>query len=280
MQEAYDYRDSSIYTALQMEGLPSSRFSDLQRHLRCKDCHHVAYFRSRSSGANRRPCFFCRPHGDDCAIVSQYRDPWGDDDEGRINAAAANGGRLIVQIAGAEIEDEVSGPGGSDVSDQRTRVSGRSRGTAQSNIRRGPQRILELLISSASFRTSSAPVRFRDGSELPIHSAFVGFQQANSELHTGSWRGFWGRLTGPSRWPYGSAYYFNFGPLESDFRISFPEAHLSVILARYGLHSVSQLTGGWFILFDVARVSNSGRFTADVISPNHVGFIAADQVLQ
>jgi hypothetical protein len=275
MQEAYDYRDGAVYTALQMESLPPSRFAVLQGHLRCRDCHHAAHFRSRSSGANRRPCFFCRPHGDDCALISQNRDPWGDDDEGRINAAAANGGRLIVQIAGLDDPDEADNPSASDISDQRTRAAGRVRGRTQSNIRRGPQRILELLVSNPSFRTSPAPVRFRDGSELPVHSAFVSFQQANHELHVGSWRGFWGRLTSPSRWSYGSAYYFNFGPLDLDFRILFPDEHIAGVLERYGLESVSQLAGGWFMLFDVARISNSGRFTADVISPNYVGFIPA-----
>lgn len=273
MQEAYDSRDGNIYSALQLESVEHLQ-GFLYGFLRCSFCHERAHYRSRSENGRVSPCFFCRPHGDNCDIVRQDADPWGDDDEGRITSAARSGGKLIVKII-----DNDSPDAGADsvadvvVSDSRTGRGIQASARHVNNIQRGPQRILELLVGSASFRASNVPVRFKDGSELPVNQAFVSFENANHLLHVNSPRGFWGRLSYPSRWEYGNSYYFNYGPRDLDFRIALSDAQLAEIILRYGLDSVNDLAGGWFILFDTARVTNSGRFTADVISLNHVGFV-------
>lgn len=273
MQEAYDSRDGNIYSALQVEKVPYLQ-NELSGVLRCGFCHERAYYRSRSENGRVSPCFFCRPHGESCEITRQDADPWGDDDEGRIDNAARNGGKLLVKIMdGAGLDDGPISNVALAADDSRTRSGSRIAQDQSNNIQRGPQRILELLVGSPRFRTSSMLVKFKDGSELPANQAFVSFQQANHALHTGKWLGFWGQLTHPSRWEYGSSNYFNFGAEASDFRISLSDVQLGEILRRYGLSSINDLAGGWFILFDVARITNSNRFTAEVISLNHVGFM-------
>lgn len=277
MQEAYCEVDDSVYTALQFEGLGDDRRNILAGRFRCCFCNEAAHFRSRARNG-RKPCFYSLPHGENCQITRVERDPWGDDDEARINAAGSRGGRLVVKIAGdddpeAEASDGLSVD--SQGSDRRTRTGGSGASRTNNSIQRGPQRILEILLQRPTFVTSTTPVRFRDGSELPVHAAFVRFEHANYQRHVDHWHGFWGRLPYPSRWQYGSSYYFNFGSQDADFRIALSDTHVQRILERYSLNSAQDLAGGWMILFDVARVSTSGRFTADVISPNHIGFVRA-----
>lgn len=272
MQEAYSVLDGTIYTALQIEQFIRMGKSSLPKSFRCNCCGEISHYRSRSSDGRRSPCFYCLPHGENCEITRQNSDPWGDDDESRINHAGSNGGRLVVQILGESLED-LSVNGAVDGSDHRTRSTAGGARSPRTDIQRGPQRILELLSSSNTFRTSPTLVRFRDGSELPVHSAFVEFRHADYQIHTDHWQGFWGVLPYPSYWAYGSSYYFNFGSNDADFRISVSEQHASEIIRRHGLNSVTDMSGCLFILFDIARISNSGRFTADVISPNHVGLI-------
>lgn len=274
MQEAYHAIDGGTYTAIQLEQFELSRRNSIVQNLRCEYCAEPAYYRSRSTNGQRRPCFFCRPHGENCQVMVQESDPWGDDDEARIRHASSNGGRLIIQIPGDIESSGVNDVSGEEASDQRTRSS-RSGGGAQrdGNVRRGPQRILELLVNSPTFRTSASVVRFRDGSELPVHDAFVDFLRADSVTDVERWKGFWGVLPVPSRWEYGSSYYFNFGPHDSDFRIALSDQTSAEVLARYGLSSVFEMAGCRFLLFDIARLSNSGRFTADIRSVNHIGLL-------
>lgn len=183
MQEARSDVNGAIYTALQLEALPEGRRRVIRSELRCEACGELAHYRSRSSDGRRRPHFFCRPHLESCAYIRIAGDPWGDDDEGRINAASERGGKLVVKIDGLDASGDENGSGDaeSDVGegDARTRRAG-SNSREQLNVSRGPQRILELLVGSPAFRTSACLVRFRDSSELPIHRAFVMFQQANS----------------------------------------------------------------------------------------------------
>lgn len=276
MQEAYRDTDRAEFTALQLERFTQEQRQAFFGNLRCKHCHMPAYFRSRSANGRISPCFFCRPHGPDCEITRVELDPWGDDDEGRIHAVQARGGRLIVQIRENDpANSEGTGDGLLSASDERTGTgSGRQR-NLQENLRRGPQRILELLTGSASFKLGNGLVRFQDGSELPVRNAFVPFDRTDHETHIGHWQGFWGRLPYPNRWQYGSSYYFNFGGNDTNFRIAVSDDQLAEVLARHHLNSAQDLAGGWFIVFDQARISTSGRFTADVRSADHVGFIRA-----
>ncbi|PPU72750.1 hypothetical protein XhhCFBP4925_22445 [Xanthomonas hortorum pv. hederae] len=111
--------------------------------------------------------------------------------------------------------------------------------------------------------------------EMAVHDAFVRFEDANVERHTQRWHGFWGVVRPLRFWTRGSCYYSNFGSADSDFRISIHASHVPDILRRYGLATIEDMAGHYLLLFDIARQSNSLRFTADVNSVNHIGILRA-----
>lgn len=273
MQEAVCSVTGSIYTALELEEMDAGRRGALVSSLCCAFCGENAYYRSRSQDGRTRPCFFCRPHGDNCQITTQDADPWGDDDEARINARASAGSRLIVSIPNHV--DEASGDRDTaeSLSDERTRSGATSRGGATGDLHRGPRRILELLTQRDTFKTSSAPVRLPDGAIRPVYDAFVNFRVADVDRHVDGERGFWGALPAPSFWPRGNSWYFNFGVDGRSFRVSISNALMSQILERYGVGEVSGLAGRNIIFFDRARVSTTDRFTADVVSLDRMAIV-------
>lgn len=273
MQEAVCSRTNGVYTALELEEMDAGRRSVVTPSLRCGFCGENAHYRSRSQDGRTRPCFYCRPHGENCQITVQDSDPWGDDDEGRINHRSASGGRLIVSIpnqpadssGGREVEESLS--------DEGTRSGSAGGRAAGGDLRRGPRRILELLTQSDTFRTSAAQVRLPDGNVRPVYDAFVNFSVADVDRHTDGERGFWGVLPSPTFWAHGSAWYFNFGIGERSFRVSISNVVMSQILERYGIDSARGLAGRTVIFFDRARVSMTDRFTADVISFDRMALI-------
>lgn len=266
MQEAVCSRTNGVYTALELEGMDAARRSVVASDLRCGFCGENAHYRSRSQDGRTRPCFYCRPHGENCQITVQESDPWGDDDEGRINHRSASGARLIVSIPNQSRDSSGDMEVAESLSDERTRSGSAGGRSVTGDLRRGPRRILELLTQSNTFRTSSAEVRLPDGNVRPVYDAFVNFSVADVDLHTDGERGFWGVLPSPTFWAHGGAWYFNFGVSERSFRVSISNVVMSQILERYGVGSARELAGRTIIFFDRARVSTTDRFTADVIS--------------
>ena len=273
--------DGSDYTAIQHSQIPASARAALRPHLRCSHCGEPAYFRSGTpAGAGRQgrsPHFFSRPHGANCEITRVNADPWESyDGDSTVAHWEERNKKLIVQIRtddaetagdGTPVED--GGGGQRTVSGVRTRQS--------STLRKGPQRLLEQLVGWPTFKTSGLIIRLPDPNltEVPVHTAFVRFEQADAELHTSQWHGFWGVVPRLTYWARGGSYYANFGVNERSFRIAIDQSHVPAILSRYGLASINEIVGGYMLLFDIARISTSGRFTADVNSVNHIGFLRA-----
>jgi len=131
------------------------------------------------------------------------------------------------------------------------------------------------LLHWPSFKTSSLSMRMPDGTSVPLHDGFVRFEDADVGRHTGRWLGFWGVVQPLKYWAYGNSYYSNFGNDNASFRISIHKSETQAILDRYRLDSIYDLAGNHLLLFDLARESNSGRFTADVNSIHHIGFVRA-----
>ncbi|NHF68072.1 hypothetical protein FFY45_20615 [Xanthomonas hortorum] len=119
-------------------------------------------------------------------------------------------------------------------------------------------------------------MRMPDQTIVPVHDGFVRFNEAHIDQHTGRWLGFWGIVQPFKYWAYGESYYSNFGTEKTSFRISIHKSKVEAILARYHLESIYNLAGHHLLLFDLARESNSGRFTADINSVHHIGFLKAD----
>ncbi|WP_282295742.1 hypothetical protein [Stenotrophomonas sp. PS02289] len=282
MQEAVDRRNEQVYSAFEL-----SRYSDEERrsillHLKCKGCESSAHFRRESEpSGNRKPTiphFYCRPHAPNCDIASRNGDPWetneGDETVRQWQEAKQT---LIVRIQVPRGEESQSTTTTEEASgDTGTNGGGGGRQKGQAGpLSRGPQRLLEQLLHWPSFKTSALPMRMPDNTTVPVHDGFVGFEHANVELHTGRWLGFWGLVQPLKYWAYGESYYSNFGTDNSSFRISIHKSKVQAILDRYRLDSVHDLVGNYVLLFDLARESNSGRFTADINSVHYMGFLRA-----
>lgn len=283
MDKARDRRSDQDYTAQEVADMDVSARRALKPHLRCTYCEATAHFRSASKpSAGRRSKvahFYALPHGDECDITRSYRDPWEDDDTDRTVAHwEQRNTTLIVRI----VTDQDEGSDDNFLTGEPTESESRSRGggdrtRSTNSVSRGPQKLLEQLVHWPSFKTSSLTLRMPDPNrtEMAVHDAFVRFEDANVERHTLRWQGFWGIVRPLSYWAQGRSYYSNFGPSNSSFRISIHENRIPEIISRLGLTRIEDLVNNYLILFDRARESTTGRFTADVISVNHIGFLRA-----
>lgn len=281
MDKARDRRSDQDYTAQQVADLDPSARRALKPHLRCPYCEATAHFRSASRPSSGRRSkvahFYALPHGDECDITRSYGDPWDDDDTDRTVAHwEQRNTTLIVRI----LTDQEEGLADNGSIGEPTESESRSRGggdrtRSTNSVSRGPQKLLEQLVHWPSFKTSSLTLRMPDPNrtEMAVHDAFVRFEDANVERHTQRWHGFWGIVRPLSYWAQGRSYYSNFGPLNSSFRISIHENRIPEILSRFGLARIEDLANHYLILFDRARESTTGRFTADVISVNHIGIL-------
>ena len=279
MQTARCTIDNTEYTASQLSQFPSANREALRGYLICPYCGEPAFYRNSSPAGNghrrRSPCFYSRPHGSNCDITRTHSDPWeSEDGDETVSEWIRRNRKLIVQIQTDGEAPTASDNQGTDTDDGERSQSGGSRTRQSPNVRRGPQRILEQLIEWPSFKTSPLLIRLPDPSqtEVPVHTAFVRFEDAALERHTDHWHGFWGIVPPLTYWSRGASYYANFGNSDSAFRISIPESHIPAILQRYRLSQIRDIVGGYLLLFDLARVTNTGKFTSDVISVNHIGF--------
>lgn len=283
MDRARDRRSDQEYTAQEVADLDRSARRALKPHLRCPYCEATAHFRSASRPSPGRRSkvahFYALPHGDECDITRSYGDPWEDDDTDRTVAHwEQRNTTLIVRILTDQDEGSADNVSTGEPSESESRSRGGGDRTRSTNsVSRGPQKLLEQLVHWPSFKTSSLTLRMPDPNrtEMAVHDAFVRFEDANVERHTQRWHGFWGIVRPLRFWARGSCYYSNFGPADSDFRISIHESHVPEILRRYGLATIEDMAGHYLLLFDIARQSKSLRFTADVNSVNYIGILHA-----
>jgi hypothetical protein len=280
MQSARCLIDGREYTATQLSQFAAQDRNALRGQLVCPYCGEPAYFRSAtppdSGRRGRSSHFFSRPHGDSCDITRDYSDPWESaDGDSTVAHWEERRKKLIVHIRTAETALPGSETQDAETDEGQRTQSGGERTRQSPNVVRGPQRLLEQLVQWSSFKTSSVVIQLPDPNktELPVHTAFVRFEHAHPERHTEHWHGFWGLVPPLTFWSMGSSYYANFGLSHRDFRISIHESHVPAILDRFRLSRIQDIVGGYLLLFDIARISNSGRFTADVNSVNHIGFL-------
>lgn len=280
MQTARYTVDNGEYTATQLSQFSASEREALRGHLVCIHCGEPAFYRSSSPAGNghrqRSACFFCRPHGENCNITRDYSDPWeSEDGDHTVADWIRHGRKLIVKIQTDSSPPIIDGTQNAENDEGQRGQSGGTRTRQSINIQRGPQRLLEQLAAWPSFKTSPITIRLPDPNqtEVPVHTAFVRFEDADPEQHTNQWHGFWGTVPRLTYWAQGSSYYANFGTSNRAFRIAIHESQIPSILNRYRLPSIQEIVGGHILLFDFARVSTSGRFTADVNSVNHIGFL-------
>lgn len=281
MQTARCTADNRQYTASEYALLTEAEKTRVRGHLVCVHCAEPAYFRRPTveghGQQSRSACFFCRPHGANCEITRVNDDPWesahGDDAVARWEQQHKT---VIVQIRNPSesVEDTHTNPTGPTSEGERTRSSGGS-STGSQPLRSGPQRLLERLVTWPSFKTSALTIKLPDAAQtmLPAHQAFVRFQDADPDRHTQHCHGFWGIMPRLSFWTTGELYYANFGTDLRDFRIAIDLAHVPEILARFGLSRIEDISGHYLIVFATARITTTSRFTAEVLSPHHIGFL-------
>jgi len=180
---------------------------------------------------------------------------------------------LIPSLAPVNEEGDLVEVQGSE--DERRSREGGDRTRRSNTVPRGPQKLLEQLVQWPSFKTSSMTIRMpgSDRAEVPVHDAFVRFEDASMASHTGRWLGFWGMVRPWNAWQGHNTYFSNFGPTHQSFRIAIHRDQIPAVLARYDLASIHDMVGHYLLLFDYARESGGGRFMADINSVHHVGFL-------
>lgn len=281
MQSAKCTLDGVDYTAMQLTQFSEAQRAAMKGHFLCLYCGEAAFYRRATpAGSGRRAKsahFASRRHSEICNPERDYSDPWeSEDGDSTVARWEEHGKKIVVQIRIDQIATAGEDANPED-QDGRQSQSGGARTRQSPNVIRGPQRLLEQLVGWPSFKTSSLLIRLPDPqeTELPIHTAFVRFEQANQDRHTTNWHGFWGVVPRLTYWAQGRLYYANFGSSNSDFRIAIHENHVPAILERHRILNIYDIVGGYILLFDAARTSTSGRFTADVNSVNHIGFLRA-----
>lgn len=250
----------------------------LKGNLVCPHCGESAFYKRASppgNGRRGRAAHFASRHNVNCSITREVADA--DDGESLVRSWEERDVMLVVRIAAAEAEDEDEGSAEPMATEGERTGRSANRTLGATRVIRGPQRLLHQLVNWPSFKTSPLLVRLpdREQTELPVHSAFVRFGDAHHDRHTTTWHGFWGRMPRLSRWNFGDSWYANFGPSNTDFRIAIDDANAAAIMRRYNLTTIHDLTGMYMILFAPARISGSGRFTADMIDLNHIGVLPA-----
>ena len=274
MHEAINLADGNIYTASQL-----AKFTDVERAafrglLICPSCRRTAYY--RSSGARlRKPCFFSRPHAPNCVSRSGATDPWEGDADEFVARWEEEERILVIRFGNEDESGRTSEKPTSGVI--RENPPGRSASVSPTSIsiQRGSQRVLEQLLNWDRFKTSSMLCRLPDGSELPVHTAFVQFSDARPDRHAGKWLAFWGVVPNLSYWKRGDSFYINFGSRSEveRLRVSIIREQADKIVTRYRLGSINELVGRNILVFDHARISNSGRFTAEVVGLKYMGLV-------
>jgi len=281
VDKAKDRRIDQEYTAQEVADLDPLARRALKPHLRCPYCEATAHFRSASRPSPGRRSkvahFYALPHGDECDITRSYGDPWEDDDTDRTVARwEEQNTKLIVLIPSLtpEVEEVRSGDIEATNDESRSRGGG-DRTRRSTSVSRGPQKLLEQLVRWPSFKTSSMTIRMpgSDRAEVPVHDAFVRFEDASMASHTGRWLGFWGIVRPWNPWQGHDTFFSNFGPTHQSFRIAIHTDQIPAVLARHDLASINDMVGHYLLLFDYARESGGGRFMADINSVHHIGFL-------
>ncbi|MEN4904679.1 hypothetical protein [Luteimonas sp. TWI1437] len=142
-------------------------------------------------------------------------------------------------------------------------------------VQRGPKRLLNLLVVSRAFRTSTVEIVLPDGSVSPANRFFVNFDSATPELHAHNYHGFWGIPVASSTWRRdGSKYLNTFAGRDGDkIALNIGQNLIPAVCARFRVPNISNLVGKYLLAFGTPYVTNGGQFTLYVRSAAHMAVL-------
>ena len=184
--------------------------------------------------------------------------------------------RQRIRLALSSDADE-PGAGGEGQGRQQRR-GGRHLGSGEpvsTTIQRGPKRLLNLLATSQIFRTSSVEILLPNGASMPANRFFVTFENANPDIHSGHYHGFWGIPLRSSPWSADGSVYLNTAEGRDPRRIAVnvPQALRQRVRDRFRVEGMRDLVGKYVLVFGEPYVTAGGQFTLYVRNHAHMAVL-------
>lgn len=273
MQEARSTVTGQLTTAWDFSRLPDATIEAQRRSFTCDGCGGPAHFR-RASSNGHDACFVGRPHADDCELAVRGEGPWGPDGDDVVQRWQAD--RQRIKLALAADADE-PGQGGTGATREQ-RGGGRHVGVGEpvgTTVQRGPQRLLNLLLTSNVFRTSTVEMLLPDGTTMPANRFFVTFDNASPIHHSNQFRGYWGMPVAVSTWKRDGSKYINTiaGRNHDRIALNIAEDLVQRVCEKFRIGRISDLIGKHVLAFGSPYQTASGQFTLYVRNPAHMAVI-------
>lgn len=276
MQEARSSTTRQIVTAWDFSQLDPDVIAAQRGNFVCAECEGPAHFRKASRNGHDA-CFAARPHSPDCTLAVRGDGPWGPEGDEVVRRWEADRTRIILTLAN---DADIAGPGG-DGAAREQRGGGRHVGGGEplgTRIQRGPQRLLSLLISSDTFRTSTVEMVLPNGTTMPANQFFVTFDNANPQQHVGQYRGYWGKAVRVATWQKDGSKYINTSIGRDGDRLAMNvDADLiHPVCDRFRIDSIGGLVGKYVLFFGEPYVTAGRQFTLYVRNAAHMAVVEAD----
>lgn len=280
MQEARSTTTGQRTTAWDFSRLPPGTIAAQRGDFTCLGCGGPVHFR-RASSNGHDACFVGRPHAPDCEFAVRGDGPWGPEGDEVVQRWQAD--RQRVRLALAADADEPGEGGRGAVRGQlgggRRVGGGEPVGTT---IQRGPTRLLNLLVHSQVFRTSTVEMVLPDGTVTPANRFFVTFDNANPEHHADRYHGFWGIPVRSTTWARDGSKYLNTVAHRDGNRIAINISQdlIPSVCARFRVPNIGSLVGKYVLAFGTAYITTGGQFTLYVRNAAHMAVIDAAEIQQ
>lgn len=273
MQEARSTVTGEITTAWDFSRQPPALIAALRGEFVCTECGCPAHFR-RASSNGHDACFVGQAHADDCGLAVRGDGPWGPEGDDIVQRWQADRTRIKLALAA---DADAPGPGGGGAA-QEGRRGGRHAGNGEpigTTVQRGPQRLLNMLVTSQVFRTSTVEIVLPDGRSMPANQFFVTFQNANPGDHADSYFGFWGRPVRTAPWHQDGSKYINTIAHRDGNRIAINVAQdlIQPVYERLRVAEMSDLIGKYLLVFGTPYITAGGQFTLYVRNAAHMAML-------
>lgn len=279
MQEARSTITGAVVTAWDFSRLPTATIAAERREFECVSCGCAAHFR-RASSNGHDACFAGQQHAPDCEEAVRGNGPWGPEGDVEVQRWQVDRQRIRLALAS---DADLPGDGG----DGGTRArggGGRHVGGGNpvgTTVQRGPKRLLNLLVTSQVFRTSTVEILLSNGTSMPANQFFVSFDNADPTRHSGQYHGFWGIPIRSAVWAADDSVYLNTSNARNGDRIAVnvPQELRTRVRERFGLGGIRELIGKYILVFGEPYVTTGGQFTLYVHNAAHMAVLAPADVI-
>jgi len=273
MQEARSTVTGLPTTAWDFSRLPPATIAAQRREFTCLGCGCPAHFR-RASSNGHDACFAGQQHAPDCELAVRGEGPWGPEGDEVVQRWQADRQRIRLALA---VDADEPGQGGTGAAREQ-RGGGRHVGGGEpvgTTIQRGPKRLLNLLVTSQVFRTSTVEMLLPDGTVMPANRLFVTFDNADPEHHADHYHGFWGIPVRSATWARDGSKYLNTVAHRdgNKIAINIGQDLIAAVCARFRVPNIGNLVGKYVLAFGTPYVTTGGQFTLYVRNAAHMAVL-------